>query len=79
MGATVALLAKRGFVARSPDPRYGRRMFLAPTTEGEQALRSGNSAIADRFTDALLAAFDDDEIEVLRAAAPLIERWAERM
>ncbi|MYV56863.1 MarR family transcriptional regulator [Streptomyces sp. SID3212] len=79
MGSTVALLEKRGFVARSPDPRHGRRMLLAPTREGEEALRSGSSAIADRFTDALLAAFDDDEIEVLRAAAPLIERWAERM
>ncbi|MFJ2645314.1 MarR family winged helix-turn-helix transcriptional regulator [Streptomyces sp. NPDC087420] len=79
MGTTVALLERRGFVARSPDPRHGRRMLLAPTKEGEEMLRSGSSAIADRFTDALLAAFDDDEIEVLRAAAPLIERWAERM
>ncbi|MBM9506793.1 MarR family winged helix-turn-helix transcriptional regulator [Actinacidiphila acididurans] len=79
MGATVALLEQRGFVARSPDPQHGRRMLLAPTKEGEQALRSGSSAIADRFTDSLLAAFDDEEIEALRAAAPLIERWAEQM
>ncbi|GII57348.1 MarR family transcriptional regulator [Planotetraspora thailandica] len=79
MGATVALLEGRGFVARSPDPQDGRRVILTPTKEGEHALHSGRSALADRFTDTLLAAFDDDEIEVLRAAAPLIERLAEQM
>jgi DNA-binding MarR family transcriptional regulator len=79
MGATVALLEGRGFVARSPDPQDGRRMILTPSKEGRRALHSGRSALAERLTDALLAGFDDDEIELLRAAAPLIERLAERV
>lgn len=79
MGATVALLEGRGFVARSPDPQDGRRMILAPTKEGRHVLHSGRSALADRITDVLLETFDEDEIAVLRAAAPLLERLAEQI
>jgi DNA-binding MarR family transcriptional regulator len=78
MGTTVALLEERGFVARTADPEDGRRAILTPTKPGRHALRTGRNALTERITDAL-ASFSEDEIEVLRAAAPLIERLAEKM
>jgi DNA-binding MarR family transcriptional regulator len=76
MGATIAQLEQRGLVVRSPDPGDGRRALLAPTDDGIRTLHSGRSALADRTTDVLLAGFDDEELAVLRAAVPLIERLA---
>ena len=79
MGATIASLEARGFIARSPDPDDGRRAILSITGEGERALRAGRDAFTDLMADALAAGFTPEEIEHLRVAAPLIERLAERI
>lgn len=77
MGATIASLEQRGLVARSPDPTDARRSILTLTQEGRTAIQSGRSALADRVAAALEASFTTDEIAVLRAATPLIERLSD--
>lgn len=74
MGATVAGLEQRGLVTRRPDPADARRSILTLTPEGRTAVESGRSAVADRVAAALAASFTADEIAVLRAATPLLER-----
>jgi DNA-binding MarR family transcriptional regulator len=77
MGTTIAGLEDLGLVARIADAEDGRRSILSLTPEGLAAIRSGRNAVADRFTEVLEGSFADAEIEVLAAAAPLIERLAD--
>jgi DNA-binding MarR family transcriptional regulator len=77
MGATVASLEQGGLVVRSPDPADARRSILTLTPEGRTAIQSGRSALADRVAAALERSFTADEIAVLRAATPLIERLSD--
>jgi DNA-binding MarR family transcriptional regulator len=74
MGATIAGLEQRGLVARSPDAADARRSILTLTAEGQTAIQSGRDALVDRVAAALGASFTTDEIAVLRAATPLLER-----
>jgi DNA-binding MarR family transcriptional regulator len=74
MGATIASLEQRGLVARSPDAADARRSILTLTADGQTVIQSGRDALADRVAAALGASFTTDEIAVLRAATPLIER-----
>lgn len=74
MGATIASLEQRGLVARSPDAADARRSILTLTAEGRTAIQSGRDALVDRVAAVLGASFTTDEIAVLRAATPLIER-----
>ena len=77
MGATIASLeqlrpggAQRGCRRRAPlDP--------GPDPGGPAAVRSGRSAVVDRIAAVLEESFTDEEIEILAAAAPLIERLAD--
>ncbi|HTW04624.1 MAG TPA: MarR family transcriptional regulator [Streptosporangiaceae bacterium] len=77
MGATIASLEKRGLVARSADAADARRSILSLTPEGQEAVRSGRNARVDTITALLEKSFTDPEIEVLAAAAPLIQRLAD--
>jgi DNA-binding MarR family transcriptional regulator len=77
MGATIASLEQRGLVARNPDPADARRFILALTRDGRTAIQTGRNALADRVAVALETSFTAEEIEVLRAATPLIERLAD--
>jgi DNA-binding MarR family transcriptional regulator len=77
MGATVAALEARGFIARTPDPQDGRRSILSITTAGERVLRAGRNALTDQMAAALARGFTVGEVEQLRVAAPLIERLAQ--
>lgn len=79
MGATMASLEKRGLVARRPDPADGRLSILGLTPEGREAVRSGRNAVVDRMVAALHESFTDEETGILSAAAPLIERLADRL
>lgn len=74
LGATLATLEQRGFIDRAPDPADGRRALLSLTDAGRAAVRSKKTARAEQFADTLDAEFTDAEIEVLRAATPLLER-----
>jgi len=77
MGATIASLEASGLVTRSADPGDKRRSLFTLSPGGEEALRSGRSALVDRMTDALERSFTPGEIATLSAAAPLIERLAQ--
>jgi DNA-binding MarR family transcriptional regulator len=77
MGATIASLEKLGLVARSADAADARRSILTLTPEGREAVRSGRNARVDTITALLEESFADREIEILAAAAPLIQRLAD--
>jgi DNA-binding MarR family transcriptional regulator len=77
MGATIASLEKLGLVARSADAADARRSILRLTPEGQAAVRSGRNARVDTITALLEESFADPEIEILAAAAPLIQRLAD--
>ena len=77
MGATTAALEARGLLERSADPDDGRRQILSPTRAGLATLRSRRNAKAEAMAAALDAEFSAEELERLRAAAPLIERLAQ--
>jgi DNA-binding MarR family transcriptional regulator len=79
MGATLAGLEARGLVARRDDPVDGRRILLSVTAAGLDALRARRVAKTDRLADALAGGFTPAELKQLAAAAPLIERLAERL
>jgi DNA-binding MarR family transcriptional regulator len=77
MGATTAALEARGLVERTADPDDGRRQILSPTEAGHAALRGRRNAKTELMAAALDAEFSAEELERLRAAAPLIERLAQ--
>ncbi|MBF9069491.1 MarR family winged helix-turn-helix transcriptional regulator [Streptacidiphilus fuscans] len=79
MGSTVASLEKHGLVTRAPDPDDRRRSLLSVSGAGSDALHSGRNALSDRMAVALADAFTDDEVAVLAAAAPLLERLAQHI
>lgn len=77
MGATTAALEARGLLERRPDPDDGRRQILSPTKAGLATLRSRRNAKSKAMAAVLDAEFSPEELERLRAAAPLIERLAQ--
>jgi DNA-binding MarR family transcriptional regulator len=77
MGITVASLEQRGLVTRCADASDGRRSILSLTPPGQEAVHSGRSALSDKIAAALAESFTRDEIEILDAAAPLIERLSD--
>jgi DNA-binding MarR family transcriptional regulator len=77
MGATLAGLEARGLVERRSDPADGRRVVMSLTEAGRRALQDKRDATTERLAKALSADFTGDELEQLRAAAPLIQRLAE--
>ncbi len=79
MGATLAALEARGLVERRRDPADGRQVILSPTGAGLAALRSRRDARTELLTGALSAGFTRAELDQLAAAAPLLERLAERV
>lgn len=79
MGTTIASLENLGLVARSADAEDGRRSILSLTPDGLAAIHSGRNAVVDRITDVLEGSFAAAEIELLAAAASLIERLADQL
>jgi DNA-binding MarR family transcriptional regulator len=77
MGATLAALAQRGLVERTPDPDDGRRAVVTLTGAGRRALWSRRNARTAALAQALSTGFSDAEREQLAAAAPLLERLAQ--
>jgi DNA-binding MarR family transcriptional regulator len=77
VGATVAALEARGLVERQPDPADGRRILLSVTDAGLRALRDKRNARTEQLAQALSTGFTARELELLHAAAPLIERLAQ--
>jgi DNA-binding MarR family transcriptional regulator len=79
MGATLAGLEARGLVARQPDPLDGRRVVISITEAGLQVLRDRRGRHTQLLARALATGFSEAELDILRAAAPLLERLAERI
>ena len=79
MGVTVATLEQRGLVRRSRDPGDGRRIVLTITETGRQLMHDKRGARTGRIAAALRDAFSDAELGQLMAAAPLLERLAEKL
>jgi len=79
MGATLRGLQARGLVERGADPRDGRRVLLALTDAGRQALADKRSACTEQVARALADGFTPSELEQLAVAAPLLDRLAQRI
>jgi DNA-binding MarR family transcriptional regulator len=77
MGATLASLEAKGLIERRPDPEDGRRAVLSVTAAGLQWLRGKQNARTELLAKALSAEFTPAELQVLIAAAPLLERLAQ--
>jgi len=74
MGGTLGELVRRGLVERHPDPADGRRVVMSLTEAGRRFVRNKRTARTEQLAKALSDRFTPAEIEVLGAAAPLIER-----
>ncbi|HTW18847.1 MAG TPA: MarR family transcriptional regulator [Mycobacteriales bacterium] len=79
MGSTLGSLEERGLVERRADPGDGRRVVLSITPAGFRVLRNKRSARAKELARALSTDFTKAELRQLMAAAPLIERLAQRI
>ncbi|CAN5184606.1 MarR family transcriptional regulator [soil metagenome] len=75
MGATLGALQDRGLIERSADPADGRRVVLTMSDSGKSALQNRRRARVEQLAQGLVG-FTAEELEVLRNAAPLIERLA---
>lgn len=79
VGATLAALEARRLVERRPDPLDGRRAVISVTEAGRQVLRDRRNAHTELLARALTDGFTRTELDLLAAAAPLLERLAERL
>ena len=79
MGVTVSALEERGLIERSRDPLDGRRVVLSITEAGLQVVHDKRGARTAMIAAALRDGFTDAELGQLLAAAPLIERLAEKL
>jgi DNA-binding MarR family transcriptional regulator len=77
MGVTLSALEQRGLLERRPDPEDGRRAVMSLTEVGRLFVHNKWSARTEQLAKALHDGFTRQELEVLMAAAPLIERLGE--
>jgi DNA-binding MarR family transcriptional regulator len=79
MGPTVSSLVRRGLAERHPDPGDGRLTIVSLTEAGRQAVRSKEGARIRQLAGVLSDRFTSEELEILLAAAPLIERFGQEL
>lgn len=79
MGATLSALEAKGLVERRPDPEDGRSVVMWITEAGLQVLRTRRNAKTEQMSRALTEDFTPAELDLLKAAAPLIERLAKHI
>jgi DNA-binding MarR family transcriptional regulator len=79
MGATVSALVGRGLAERHPDPGDARLTIVSLTEAGRQVVRSKESARIRQLAGVLSESFTSGELQILLAAAPLLERIGERL
>ncbi|MBB2892694.1 MarR family transcriptional regulator [Flexivirga oryzae] len=73
MTRTVNALVEQGFVRRDADPDDGRQVRLQLTPEGRKKL-AGIRRSRDEWVHARMRDISDEECEVLRQAADILER-----
>ena len=76
MGATIASLEERGFVARKPHPTDGRQMMIALTAKGLEVRQLAQDAKRTWLAEAI-AGLSSEERELLLKAGKIIRRLAE--
>ena len=79
MGATLGGLEDSGLLEREPDPGDGRRIMLSLSPLGKRVLAERRSARVDQLATILAGEFTAGELAELAAAAPLLERLADRL
>jgi DNA-binding MarR family transcriptional regulator len=79
MGVTLAVLEQRGLIERRRDPADGRRVVLSVTEAGHKLVHDRRGARAEQYATALRDGFTASERDQLLAAAPLLERLAEKL
>jgi DNA-binding MarR family transcriptional regulator len=73
MTRVIAYLEERGLVVRSPHPTDGRQVVLVATDEGSSLLRAERRR-KEAWLSTRLGELTDDEREILRRAAPIIDK-----
>lgn len=73
MTKTVAHLEERGLVTRTPDPSDGRQVLIA-LTPAARALLKEDRKRRDAWLAQRMRQLTSDEVEILRAAAPILEK-----
>ena len=79
MGATVGALMRRGLAEGHPDPDDGRLTIVSLTEAGRQVVRRKETARIRQLAGVLSEKFTAGELEVLLAAAALIDRLGESL
>jgi DNA-binding MarR family transcriptional regulator len=79
MGITLAALEERGLVERRRDDADRRRSVTTVTEAGREMLRLKRGARAHVIAVGLGTGFTEEELATLAAAAPLIQRLAEKI
>lgn len=79
MGITLAALEERGLVERRRDETDRRRSVTTVTEAGQEMLRLKRSTRARVIAAGLASEFTEAELRTLAAAAPLIQRLAEKI
>ncbi|MGC4112179.1 MAG: MarR family transcriptional regulator [Nocardioides sp.] len=79
IATTLASLEAKNYVVRSPDPGDGRRAIVSLTDEGAEVRRDRRTESARRLESGLRDVLDADELAVLSAAIPLLDRLAEAL
>ena len=72
----VAYLESEGLVEREPHPTDGRQVIMVVTKAGAARLQQDRRQIDAWYADRL-SALSAEELKVLEAAAPVLERLAE--
>ena len=76
MAATVAALGRAGLVSRTPDPGDGRRVLIALTPAGADALAADRRRREDWLADTIRRDLTPNERRTLADAAALLTRIA---
>ncbi|MFI9646383.1 MarR family winged helix-turn-helix transcriptional regulator [Streptomyces sp. NPDC052040] len=74
MTATVASLAARGLVLRSPDPDDGRRLLITLTADGHRRVEEGRQARKEWLAGQLQDRCTEEERRTVIAAMAVLER-----
>jgi DNA-binding MarR family transcriptional regulator len=77
MGQTLTELESQGLISRSADPGDGRRVLIALTPRGNEAVAENRARRTGWLSEAIAGSFTPEEQRVLDAALPLLERLTE--
>jgi DNA-binding MarR family transcriptional regulator len=77
IGAILAVLGKRGFIHRSPDPTDGRRQLISLTAAGVAQAENTTSAREEWLARALQDRLTEDDRRTVRHAMALLDRLTE--